>query len=118
MTWDCCNPAGQCQQGHGCPVGASCHRQAACKDTACPGHPGRTSGLARVGKQHALRNVMLDASQHQLTAPKPRTARRVLQLVGAAAVVGIWMLATATADNGGPCTHGHAPCNTSWESEA
>lgn len=38
--WSCCNPAGQCERGHGCPAGGACHHRPDCADTHCPGHPG------------------------------------------------------------------------------
>lgn len=122
MSWDCCAPSGTCQQGPGCPAGGACHQQSGCKDTACPGHPGaHAARVARVGKQHqpdALRRVLLDGGQAKSKRPWSGLTRRLLQLLGAASVVGIWALATAAADSAGPCTETHRNCTTNWESEA
>lgn len=118
MSWDCCTPTGACQQGPGCPAGGACHRQPGCKDTACPGHPG--ARVARVGKQHsALRNVMLDAGRAPAEpGPVQYILRRLLQILGLGAVFAIWLLVTAAADAGGPCTDTRKPCATHWEGEA
>lgn len=116
MTWNCCTPTGECQQGPGCPAGR--------KDT-CPGQPGaQAARVARVGKQHsrqdALRNVMLDAGQAPKTPGVLQSMlRRVLQLVGAAAVLAIWLLACAATDDHKPepCQRGQGQC-THWEGQA
>ena len=55
MSWDCCNPAGQCQQGPGCPAGAG-------DRNVCRSAPEATiARVARIGKRkHALHMVTLD----------------------------------------------------------
>jgi|GEM_PF-2516347 len=112
MSWDCCTPTGECQRGHGCPAG----------DKACA----QTSGVARIGKRHPLRRVMLDAGSARPTRFAStrgkrlacRLAHRLAQLAGAAAVVAIWVLATATTSEGqAPRGTGPQQC-TSWESQA
>ena len=37
--WSCCNPAGHCERGVGCPAGGGCHHQPDCADVHCPGRP-------------------------------------------------------------------------------
>jgi len=112
MSWDCCSPSGECKGGHGCPAGVVLHQGT--ERNLLP-------GVARIGKQQprpdALRRVQLDAGQAKPTKHLPGLLRRVVQLVAAAAVVGIWVLATAATDAQPSCTSGQGQC-TSWEAQA
>lgn len=123
MNWSCCTPNGKCQRGHGCPAGLDLHQGDKAQHPECHiGHPDQATGVARVGKQHPLRHVILDAAKPRPSAGEPsvrrQIARRVLQLLCVAAVVAIWALATATADAGGPCKDTRWQCTTNWEAEA
>lgn len=123
MNWSCCTPNGKCQRGHGCPAGVDLHQGDKAEHPECPiGHPGQAHGVARVGKQHPLRHVMLDTAKPRPSASalsvRRYIARRVLQLLCVAAVIAIWALATATADASGPCTDTRWQCTTNWENEA
>ncbi len=118
MSWDCCTPDGQCQQGPGCPAGIGCHGLPGCKDTACPGRPdgGR---VACASKRPSVHRVMLDGGPAKAATPRPllHIAKRVTQLAAVAALVLIWALVTETADGAPDCSQGGMKC-TSWESQA
>lgn len=49
--WSCCNPAGKCDRGQGCPAGGACHAMPGCQDSHCPGHPGGAR-VARIKQRY------------------------------------------------------------------
>lgn len=60
MSWGCCTPDGRCQQGHGCPAGASD------KDACRSAREMRIARVARIGKRRpALHSVDLDKAERQ-----------------------------------------------------
>lgn len=60
--WSCCNPAGQCERGHGCPAGGACHSMLGCNDIYCPGHPG--AKVARIKRQYPCHAPLLASASH------------------------------------------------------
>lgn len=61
--WSCCNPAGKCERGPGCPAGGACHSMPGCADTHCPGHPGGAK-VAKVKRRYPAKSpLMANASR-------------------------------------------------------
>jgi hypothetical protein len=87
LDWSCCDPAGRCVRGPGCPagknekpnkarakandaiskgcgIGPNCFGRSDCGDHACPGHPGAGAAKAKSPQTPSLLRSFLAHWRH------------------------------------------------------
>ncbi len=86
--WSCCNPAGKCEQGPGCPAGGACHSMPGCADTQCPGHPGGAK-VAKVKRQYKVSQPKTPVAAATSRAYLKYLARAMLMFLAVAGVCAV-----------------------------
>lgn len=84
--WSCCNPAGKCEQGPGCPAGGACYSMPGCADTQCPGHPGGAKVAKIKRKYKALHPTIPNAASRVYLKYLARAMLMFLAVAGVCAV--------------------------------